>query len=85
MKHLENLVPYRSLRQEPKLFAHLKLWRPSPGLMPRVAALAPNIDKLPEHRRHHACKLLADGISRGLSDERRTEIDKLIEEVKRRR
>ena len=47
--------------------------------------MAPNIDKLPKHRRHHACKLLADAISHGLSDEWRTEIDKLIEEVKRRR
>ena len=68
-----------------KFVVQPKPWRPSPGLMPRLEALAPDIDKLPEHRRHHACKLLADAISSGLSDERQTEIDKLIEEVKRRR
>jgi len=84
MKHSYNLVPYRLLRQESKLFAHLQLWRPSPGLMPRVAALAPNIDKLPRQS-HDARKLLADAITYGLSDGARVQIDRLVSEVRPRR
>jgi hypothetical protein len=91
MKHLAYRVPYRKLqRQEPIILKlseteYVKPWRPSPGLMPRLGVLAPNISKLPKRLRHYAGKLLAEAVAHGLNNERRTEIDKLIEEVKRPR
>ena len=66
---------------EAEALKNARPWVPSPGLLLRVDALAPNLDKLPKQSRDVARKLLGDAITYGLSDERRVQIDRLIREV----
>ena len=63
----------------------LRPWVPSPALLLRMDALAPNLHKLPKQSRDFARKLLADAITCGLSDEARVQIDRLVREVRGRR
>jgi hypothetical protein len=59
--------------------------RPDDLMLSRIETLAKGMNKLPKRSQDRACELMEDAVNYGLSAERLVEMDKLIENIRRRK